>query len=155
MHAIARCTSLIRQTHWPLYLNYPNSVATRARSPAIMQLRDALLSYAKHIGRCALNPNSVGTCARSPAIMQLRDALLLYAKHIGHFASNPNSVANRTRSQAIMHCEMHFSPMPNTLATAKSIVGLVLGLKHAIMYCEMHFCHTANTVVLFLSSEIQ
>ena len=52
MHAIARCTSLIRQTHWPIYLNYPNAVETRVRSQAIMQLRDALLSYAKHIGNC-------------------------------------------------------------------------------------------------------
>jgi hypothetical protein len=50
-----------------------------------MQLRDALLSYAKHICHFALNPNSVATRARSQAIMQLRDALLSYAKHIGHF----------------------------------------------------------------------
>jgi hypothetical protein len=49
-----------------------------------MQLRDALLSYAKHIGHFALNPNSVATRARSPAIMQLRDALLSYAKHIAN-----------------------------------------------------------------------
>jgi hypothetical protein len=164
-HAIARCTSFIRQTHWPrglkskvssysysspaimqlrdALLSYakhighcalnPKSVATRARFQAIMQLRDAHLLYAKHIGNCALNPNSIGTRARSPAIMQLRDALLLYAQNIGHFASNPNSVANHTRSRspAIMHCEMHFSPTPNTLATAKSIVGLVLGLKQS------------------------
>ena len=49
-----------------------------------MQLRDALLSYAKHIGHFALNPNSVATRARSQAIIQLRDALLSYAKHIGN-----------------------------------------------------------------------
>jgi hypothetical protein len=49
-----------------------------------MQLRDALLSYAKHIGNFALNPNSVATRARSQAVMQLRDALLSYAKHIGN-----------------------------------------------------------------------
>jgi hypothetical protein len=61
--------------------------------------RDALLSYAKHIGHFVLNPIKVSRCARSPAIMQLRDALLSY--------------------------------VPNTLATAKSIVGLVLGLKQS------------------------
>jgi hypothetical protein len=37
----------------------PNSVATRARSQAIMQLRDTLLLHTKHIDHCALNPNSV------------------------------------------------------------------------------------------------
>ena len=69
-----------------------------------MQLRDALLLYAKHICHFALNPNSVATRARSHAIMQLRDALLLYGKHICHFALNPNSVATRAVSQAIARC---------------------------------------------------
>jgi hypothetical protein len=82
-----------------------------------MQLRDALRSYAKHIGHFALNPNSVATRARSQAIMQLRDVLLSYAKNIGHFALNPKSVATRARFQEITHREMHFSYPPNTLAT--------------------------------------
>jgi hypothetical protein len=82
-----------------------------------MQLRDALLSYTKHIGHFALNPNSVATRALSQAIMHLRDALLSYAKHIVHFALNPKSVDTRARFQAIMHREMHFSYTPNTSAT--------------------------------------
>jgi hypothetical protein len=80
-------------------------------------LRDALLSYAKHIGHFALNPNSVTTHAQSQAIMQLRDAHLSYAKHIGHFALNPNSVATRALSQAIMQLRDALFHTPNTLAT--------------------------------------
>jgi hypothetical protein len=49
---------------WACSFN-PNSVATLTRSPAIIQLRDALLSYAKHIDHCALNPNAVANRTRS------------------------------------------------------------------------------------------
>jgi hypothetical protein len=94
-------SSHTRNINEPFSVN-PKSVATRARSKAIIQLRDALLLYAKHISHFTLNPNSVATRARSPAIMQLRDTLLSYAKHIGHFTLNPNSVATGARSQAIM-----------------------------------------------------
>ena len=83
-----------------------------------MQLRDALLSYAKHIGHFALNPNSVATRARSQAIMQLRDALLSYAKHIGHFILIIQiQLLLVLGLKQSCNCEMHFSHMPNTLAT--------------------------------------
>jgi hypothetical protein len=90
-------TVLNRQNIGPCLSN-PNVVSVCARSQAIIQLRDALLLYAKHIGHFALNPNSLATRARSPAIMQLRDTLLLHTKHIDHCALNPNAVANRARS---------------------------------------------------------
>jgi hypothetical protein len=58
-HAIARWTSFIRQTHWPLFLKSKFSSYTRARSQAIMQLWDELLLYAKPIDHFALNLNSL------------------------------------------------------------------------------------------------
>ena len=80
-------------------------------------MRDALRSYAKHIGHFALNPKSVATRARSQAIIELRDALLVYTKHIGHFALNP-PVATRARSQAIIQLRDELLLYtPNTLAT--------------------------------------
>jgi hypothetical protein len=67
----------------------PNSVATRARSQAIMQLRDALLSYAKQIGHFAVNPKSVATRARFQAIMHCEM----------HFSYTPNILATLFKIQ--------------------------------------------------------
>jgi hypothetical protein len=85
---------------------------------AVMQLRDALLSYAIHIGHFALNPNSVGSRARSPAIVQLRDALLSYAKFIGHFALNPKSAVG-TRAGLQQSC----SQLRDTLLSYAKHIG--------------------------------
>ena len=63
----------------------PNAVATRARSPAIVQLLDALLLHTKHIGHFALNPNAVANRARSQAIIQLRREM--------NFSYTPNTLA--------------------------------------------------------------
>ena len=81
-------------------------------------MRDARLSYAKHIGNFVSNPNSIAIRARSQAIMHCE-------MHVSH---TPNTLATlfeiqiqylaiRARSQSIMHCEMQYARTPNTLAT--------------------------------------
>ena len=114
-YIIARCTSLIRQTHWQLcfksqFSSYSCSVSSN------QALRDARLMYAKHIDNLWLKSKFMSYSWSVSSNQAMRDARLSYAKHIGNFVSNPNPAASHARSQALRHCEMH-SHTPNTLKT--------------------------------------